>query len=411
MPTTTTRKKKSKTKTKDKEMTRLGYALRTLGGLGGGYVGGMFGEPTIGAGIGSTLGANISKWLGSGDYKVAANSMLSPSGSVPVMHNEQQSVIVRHKEYIGIINSSQNFSVQYSLPLNPGLERTFPWLSSIASMFQEYRIRGLVFHYIPSSVDAIASTNPALGTVMLQTSYRSTDTVPSTKLEILNEYWASENVPSQPFCHPIECDPKENPFNIQYVRSMAVPSTENQLMYDLGVTHVATQGMQTTGNPVGDLWVTYEVELKKPIITSNVTMQLFSYNAQFSGVTVTTSNFFTGTVVKNSYNTTDGVTYSGRTITLPAGLRGVYAIIIEIGTVTAGSFNVGAAFTNIASTPSWFGSTGIRFSRFTAADGDSIFWMECVAIASSNSASTITVEAPSWTGTPSVCNLTIMQVA
>jgi len=184
----------------------------------------------------------------------------------------------------------------------------------LAANFQEYRFRGIVFHYVPSSGNAVSSTNPALGTVMFQTSYRASDTAPTSKLELLNEYWASENVPNEPFCHPIECDPKENPFNIQYVRTGDVPTGDSRLMYDLGVTHVAVQGMQTTGNIVGDVWVTYEVELKKPIISSNATASV-NYAAYDLSGSITSANLWGTTHAPSTLNTMDLVlANTGRTV-------------------------------------------------------------------------------------------------
>ncbi len=269
-------------------MTLLGTALRSLGGLGGGALGTMFGAPGVGSAVGTSLGGAISKWLGSGDYNVASNSIVKQSlkaaASIPAMHNDGQTVVIRHKEYLGEIRGSTTFTVQRSYELNPANVETFPWLSTIASSFQEYKFRGVVFHYIPSSGSAVSGTSPALGTVMLQTSYRSTDTPPSSKVEMLNEYCSNEVVPSEPMAHPIECDPKENPFNVMYVRNGPPPAGDSKLMYDLGITHVATSGQLAAGNVIGDLWVTYEVELKKPIVVSNVTTNVFSGQANYSGI-------------------------------------------------------------------------------------------------------------------------------
>jgi hypothetical protein len=240
-----------------------------------------------------------------------------------MMHNDNQSIIVRHKEYLGEIKSSQTFSVQNTFPLNPGIAVTFPWLSGIANKFQEYRIKGLVFHYIPSSGAAVSATNAALGTVMLQTSYRSTDALPSTKVELLNEYCSNEVVPSETMAHPVECDPRENPFNVQYVRSGPVPTGDTQLMYDLGQTHVAVSGCQSTGNTIGDLWVTYEVELKKPLVASNATATvLYSYYSSISTRTITTIFSSTATTAIG----TIPAVLNNNLITFPKGLVGTFGI-------------------------------------------------------------------------------------
>lgn len=284
--------KKEKKKEK-KELTKLGALLRTLGSGAGTTLGGYLGAPVAGASMGYSLGAALSKWLGSGDYQIQKNSLLS-TGDIPMMHQDDQTVVIRHKEFVTELLGSQAFTVQKSMTINPGLPLSFPWLSKVAQNYTEYKVRGMVFHYVPTSGSAINSTNPALGSVMFQTTYRATDATPSSKVELLNEYCSNECVPSDTLCHPIECNPKENPFQIQYVRGRDVPAADSKLIYDLGVTHIATSGMPANGNVVGDVWVTYEIELKKPVVVSNVTNQ--SVSAVAYCVSSTTHTFSATTV-------------------------------------------------------------------------------------------------------------------
>jgi hypothetical protein len=278
-------KKKTKTKRarirvqpKPAEYTPVGKLIRQMGSLGGGALGSFIGNPGAGSSAGHSLGGAISKWLGYGDYTVGTNSIVQKASTgIPMMHKEGQTVVIRHREFIDTIESSTGFALANSFQLNPGNSTTFPWLSTIANSFQEYRFRGVVFHYVPTSGNAISGTSPSLGSVMFQTSYRSNDSPPSSKSELLNEYWSGEVIPSETMVHPIECNPAENPFNVQYVRRGDLPSGDNQLFYDLGVTNVCTQGQLAAGNTLGDVWVTYEVELKKPIVASNVTSSTNSY--------------------------------------------------------------------------------------------------------------------------------------
>ncbi len=343
---------KAKKKKQTQTVGAIGQALRVLGGIGGGAAGAFLGHGDLGRQAGTSLGAALSRWLGTGDYTVSSNSIVSSlksSASVPMMHLNNQSVVIRHKEFVGEIRGSTNYIVQSSIVLNPGIAASFPWLSAVANSFQEYRIKGMVFHYVPSS-GSVAAANPALGTVMIQTSYRSSDTVPPNKLEMLNEYNASESVPSESFCHPIECDPKENPFNVQYVRSRDVPSGDNRLLYDLGVTHVAVSGQQTTGNVLGDLWVTYEVELKKPIVSSNVTSdQIFwSVEGFYSGALTVggagTNIFPSNQLSYPLHRGTIQVTAANGTFTFPVGLRGKYSLVGHY--YAAGSFTHTTPFTS-----------------------------------------------------------------
>jgi len=325
---TAPRKKSNKNKNvSKKEVSLLGQAIRALGATAGGAVGGMFGVPVAGAQAGNSLGASISKWLGSGDYEVSQNSIVRSvrnSPSIPMMHNNSQSVVVRHKEYLGEVLSAQNFTVQGAYPLNPGVDQTFPWLSRIARRFQEYAFKGVVFHFVPTS-GSISSTQ-ALGSIMMQTTYRTTDSAPTSKIEMLNEYWACETVPADTVCHPIECDPKENPFNVHYVRSGEVPSTESKLSYDLGTMYLATSGQSTSGIVLGDLWVTYEVELKKPILTSDATATPDYKSFKYSGGAM--ASLFNGTVLATAGTLT--ITATGNIITFPQGSHGTYFVDVVV---------------------------------------------------------------------------------
>jgi hypothetical protein len=306
----------------------------------------MVGMPAAGSTLGNGLGAALSKWVGAGDYAVSKNSIVArASNSVPAMHSNDQSIVVRHKEYIGPINSSVAFQVQYQLTLNPGLYATFPWLANLAVAYQQWAPRGMVFHYVPSSGYAVSGSNPAIGNVMIQTSYRSGDTPPASKIHMLNEYWASEGLPSETLAHPIECDPKENPFAVHYCRSGNIPSGE-PLMYDLGTTFVATQGMPADGNLVGDLWVTYEIEFKKPQITSSVTSVAQYYAARFAEPT--SSSFFDG--VKSQVYGSLNVSFTVREITLPIGMAGRFVIHCVMVPTTTFITSSGAV---------WSGSPGL----------------------------------------------------
>lgn len=320
------------------QVSAIGQALRALGGIGGTAVGGYFGAPLMGGTVGTGLGASLSRWLGSGDYKVNSNSLVTKAaaGVVPSMHKEGQSIIVRHKEYVSEIRGAINFTVRQQLPINPGLPTTFPWLSGIASQYSEYRIRGMVYHYIPTSGNAVASTNAALGTVMIQTSYRATELLPTSKMEMLNEYWSSESVPSADFCHPIECDPKENPFNVQYIRTGALPSTENQLMYDLGRTTVAVAGQQVDDKVLGDLWITYEIELKKPVLTNANNFDVQAYSAKNTVGLNAANPFGTAANISQAYSSMPvSVSFTNNQIIFATGLSGTYMVTVFYENVTA----------------------------------------------------------------------------
>jgi len=369
-PRRTTKSVQRTTNKSNTQISAIGQALRALGGIGGSAAGALFGAPILGGTVGTGLGASLSRWLGSGDYSVSNNSLVAKAaaGTIPSMHREGQSIIVRHKELITEVRGAINFTVRKELLINPGLPTTFPWLSGIASQYSEYKIRGMVYHYVPTSGTAVSSTNPALGCVMLQTSYRATEDVATSKIEMLNEYWSSESVPSQEFCHPIECDPKENPFNIQYIRTGNLPTTENRLMYDLGRTTVAVTGQQVDDKVLGDLWVTYEIELKKPVLTNANNSNIHGYSAfNNSGINIGAAFGGAGTYVERFNSLPVNVTMGANTLTFGSGLTGTYMVTIFYAGVTAFTGNP-FVFTNATQLPAVANANQIA-SNYTAGTG------------------------------------------
>lgn len=409
----TGKSKPQKRKSKKSEVTAIGHALRYLGGLGGGVAGAYFGNEKMGTMAGTGLGALISKWLGQGTYRVSQNSLVQSargSGTIPMMHNGSQSVVVRHREYITPIKGSINFSPARFFPLQPGDSTTFPWLSGLAVKYQQYRIRGMVFHYVPTSGYAVSGTNPALGSVMIQTTYRASDSPPTSKVEMLNEYWASEASPADPFCHPIECSPKENPFNVHYVRSAPIADQNSLPLYDLGKTFVATQGMQTDGAIVGDLWVTYEIEFSKPQIASNLALSTDSGTAVVSNPTPSavfgsTDTFSTGALAF-SVNT--------RTVTFNQGQLGKFLVVVRVQSATnftAFSWGSGPAFTNCTQLPydtgGMFARTDIGGTSPTLTTSMSAIVVE---LTDPSAIASVAWTAPTWTGTAVSTSVNIAQL-
>ncbi len=360
----------------------------------------MLGHPAAGSAIGSSLGAALSKWLGTGDYTVSANSLVTRAASgIPMMHKTSQSVVIRHREFIAQIPSSETFVVQQTFDINPGNSTLFPWLSQIAGRFQEYKIRGLVYHYIPTS-GQYSTDGTALGSVMIQTSYRANEDPPATKIEMLNEYWANEVVPCETMCHPIECDPRENPFQIHYVKAAGIATSE-PLLYDMGTTWVATSGCPNTGQILGDLWVTYEIELKKPIVASSLVAE-GAYASRF--LTPGSTAFFDGTeqIIKAGLN----LSFSGRTVTLNAGEHGRYVLyaIIRSGGGLIGSASTSWGFSTAPTLVNCtayniYGDRAYIGCVNTATDVNSgaLFYTCCVDKPASETIATITLPNAAWT--------------
>lgn len=234
---------------------------------------------TVGAGLGylinrdpvkgAELGGKFGEWsksiTGFGNYQVQANTILYPTN--PRIRNVSEledATVIRHREYIGDITSSEGFEVQYELPINPGMNESFPWLSGIANNYQQYQIIGMIYEYVPSSGVAVGSTNTALGEVMMACQYDSLETTFVNKQQMLNDNFAQAFAPCTPGLLAIECAPQFTTISKLYTRHHAPPSNADKRLYDLGKITVATHGMQAEDVTLGSLFVNYEIILYKP---------------------------------------------------------------------------------------------------------------------------------------------------
>lgn len=277
----------------------------------------------VGSNLGALAGNVVSKIFGLGAYKLKQNSIMENiiDTGVPVMHSGNESIIFRHREYIADVSSSNTFTVN-TYDINPGLGDTFPYLTSIAQNFQEYQFRGLVFEFKSTSADALNSTNTALGTVMLAAQYRADAPDFLNKQQVMNEMWSVDCKPSHNILLPIECKPSENPLPIQYVRTGPVPSGQDAKLYDLAKLTVATVGSQAAA-VVGELWATYEIELRKPQIIPRVGYE--NLGAHYVGTTAIGTAHYWGTDQTARFDTI-GLTVGNTNIKFPTGSIGYFMV-------------------------------------------------------------------------------------
>jgi len=219
--------------------------------------------------------STVSKLSGFGDYKVAQNSMMSLGGNPPAIHNTARhssgGVVIRHREYIADITPSTAFFNQYQLLLNPGNEFAFPWLSQVASAFEEFKWRGMCFEFKSMAGDFTNNTNGALGTVIMATSYNVLKNIFPDKSTMENHEFSNSTKASCNMLHPIECKKSETPGGGElWITSEGQTAGNDPRLYFPGLFQVATQGFSSTnpGTTIGELWCTFEVELLKPTLVS-----------------------------------------------------------------------------------------------------------------------------------------------
>jgi len=306
---------------------------------------------SIGAKIGSSIGAGLGgaaehaiRWLvGHGDYQVKKNSLLTLDPPPMINRSARGGVMIRHREYLGDIFTSSTpgaFQIN-SFPLNPGMDVTFPFLSQIAGNFEQYSFSGAIFEFRSMSADALNSTNTALGTVIMSTQYDSLDVTFATKSEMENYEFGSSCKPSENMMHPIECARSQTTLTEMYTRSGAQPSGADIRFYDWGKFSIATQGFQGNQVNIGELWVTYQVNLFKPklYVSLGSANAIFKYRA--TGCVVAGSNAL-GTTITEAIGTVPippvpyGPITNNGIVFAPVSVQTTYLVLVSwTGTVAA----------------------------------------------------------------------------
>lgn len=243
-----------------KYTSKTGGLARSVGSM----LGSLVGMPEIGGAAGDLF----SSITGLGKYTVKHNTIATDSQAPTFQFDADGSIVVAHSELVSDVAGSVAFT-NVTYDLDPTNRSTFPWLWSIVQNFEQYEPLGVVFFYKPTSGSAIASTNNALGTVVIATQYDVSQPDFSTKQQAESYEYSTSCTSSVSMIHPIECNPREDTVNLRYVRSGFVNTNSNspnsvagnlQLM---GRTQVITVGQQAA-TTIGELWVSYKFRLVKP---------------------------------------------------------------------------------------------------------------------------------------------------
>nr|AQU11760.1 capsid protein [Cruciviridae sp.] len=269
-------------------------SFQKLGSMVGNKFGGGFGDK-----IGSYLGGQAARKFGFGAYSSSGGDggAMVGSGSLPEMVNTAEGTIIRHREYIGDVYTGTNVAgttggpSQFNITtfaVNPGLQATFPWGAGVAINYQEWEPRGIIFEFKTTSSDSnnVSSSSINLGSVIMANDYNVLNPVFTNKQEMENTEAAGSCKPSQSMTCELECDPKYNPMGKYFVRNGLV-NVSDLRFNDLCNFSIATVNIPTGASgisiAIGELWMTYEIKLLKPIQPSVTGTNLVSSHLAVSG--------------------------------------------------------------------------------------------------------------------------------
>lgn len=235
-------------------------------------------ERSLGYKVGGAVGHMAHKVVkyvtGLGDYKVRQNTLVETNSPPAVYNRGNKEFVVRHREYIqdiysagGVANGVSPFALQ-AFAINPGMLATFPWLASVSSHFEQYRIEGMLFEYKSLYSDAVVTQNGSIGSVILATEYNSSQANFANKQVMENHQYTQSAKPSSSITHPIECARSVSSLTELYVRNGDLAANQDIKTYDFGRFQIASQGIPLgaagAGVNLGELWVTYQICLIKP---------------------------------------------------------------------------------------------------------------------------------------------------
>ena len=223
---------------------------------------------------------------GRGSYTgVSGNSLIEGLGtSVPnfsTSDDDHGDLIVSHSEFITDVignawtSTDQNDATaapistfdSQSISLNPGLSKSFPFLSQIAQNFEEYEFIQMIVTYKPKVSNNLSSTDGQVGSVMMYTDYNSNDDPKRSKQQILQAYGHSSDMITKNILHGIECDPSQLAGDGHHFTRVKPPSgsSTDYNDYDAGLFQlvVANTPQALSNQVIGELWVSYNVKLKK----------------------------------------------------------------------------------------------------------------------------------------------------
>jgi len=282
-------------------------AVRTaLSGGGravGSHVGGVLGKRDWGAGLGALAGEKFARLiLGKGDYQInnapKSNSLINPRaarGSPPGFGSDV--ISLRHREYFSDVLSSSTFT-QTRYVMNPGNYTMFPFASQIARNYEKYRLKGAVITF--NSVTTNYVSTGLLGKVVMLCNENPYLPDYRNVLQMENSNDAIAFKPDDNALYGVEC--KRPAMQEYFIRrdDMTVP-TAAQGLFDFGEFYVGvvTPGF-TSGQVIGELWITYDVEFCMPRLSSTI----FGY-AHFTGA-ASTSTSGSLNFVQNNLNTLSG---------------------------------------------------------------------------------------------------------
>lgn len=232
----------------------------------------------------------------------------------PVISRSARSQRIQYMELVNAgIAGSTGFTLQQQFIINPGISTSFPWLSTIAAQYEQYKVRSLRFHFVPFCP---TSTK---GVVMMMVDYNVNDPVPATETQFM-DHPRAVSTPVWERCSFSSSVPDLHTLGPRkFVRSWNLAG--DLKTYDGGVFYLATDNCADTST-LGKLYVEYDIELFTPQLTPSTiapqgtTVLTAGTQTESTGVSANLTNW---TIAYDGLKLTPIINTSTGSITLPKG--------------------------------------------------------------------------------------------
>jgi len=183
---------------------------------------------------------------------VAASYATGMSTGQPVIiRTRDDSVVIKHRELVSIVAGTVNFT-STTIPIQPGLSGSFPWLSTQTPAWEKYRFRKLRATYYTRT----GTSTP--GSMMLVPDYDSADAPPTSALSASAFHGTADDAPWKTIT--LNFDMKRS--RELFIRNGPLAVNLDIKTYDFAVMFLCTA--DGTAVNWGKVYLEYEIELINP---------------------------------------------------------------------------------------------------------------------------------------------------
>jgi len=249
----------------------------------------------------------------------------------PKVTNGKRMTKIIHRELVTTISGNTTFAAN-QFYLNPGLSATFPWLSTVANSYEQYRFNRLKFEYVSRAPTSY------VGSILMAPDYDALDSSPSSEVQASMMDGAIEDAPWKDMCLGLNVQDMFPSGPRKFVRSSAVTGSDLKT-YDAGQLFCCTVACADT-SAIGKLWVDYEVDLfipQNPSTASSGTGNVGGLAAYqlTAGDQALTSGVVSTVIFDNANYNSIGVSRSSGVYTLVTGNYLVSGVLTFAGGTSA----------------------------------------------------------------------------